>query len=136
MKIQPFIDAYVEHSQRYSKLIEESCSTNEGRGKSIDMPAPSYTKDVVIPILEELKAVMPKQFKVRIPNLAEYCPVGGYYRIRVGSSTIGGFTTPDGEDYSIYFVFLWYGSACNEPIRITNISQLRDLITIELLAEA
>ncbi len=69
---------------------------------------------------------------IKIPNPQTYRPIKEYYRIKVGLQTVGGFSAPDGEDYSIYFTPLKNARPIGERVKVENVEQVSTLILTHL----
>ena len=131
MEIKKIIDAYIKQSNDYMLEIEKSYESKNKKRENLVI-SPSYIKDVIIPILEATSDIMPKYKKIKIPNTKTYLPIKEYYRINVGPLVVGGFSVPDGDDYSIYFTPLKNVTPIGEKIKIDTIEQLCKYIILEL----
>ena len=95
MEFNPLIDAYRQRLEAFHKEIETICALPGGAQKKKISVSPSYQDEVIIPVYRSLAAEMPG-YKIKIPNPKTYFPIKGYYRIKVGITTVGGFSTPEG----------------------------------------
>lgn len=133
MNFQELIDAYTERLDLYLSEIERVCRLSSEERK-LQMPtSPSYLNEVIIPVYKLLAAYMRKKRRtIKIPNPETYRPIKEYYRIKVGLQTVGGFSVPDGEDFSIYFTPLKSALPIGNRVKIENEEQLGEIIYIHL----
>lgn len=131
MEIKQLIDAYRQRTDAYYKEIEQVCASRINGQKLKIPPAPSYLMEVIIPVLRNLAKNMPG-YKIKIPDPQTYFPIKGYYRIKVGITTVGGFAVPEKEDFSLYFVPMRHAKPSSGKYRITNTENLVQLIINQL----
>lgn len=130
--IQPLIDAYTARLDAYMLEIEKSCTSKKKNKPKLEMVSPNYIEEVIIPVLQGVADIMLKGKKVKVPNAKTYLPVKEYYRIKVGVTTVGGFSVPDGDDFSIYFTPLKSANPIGEKAKIHTIEQLYQCILMKL----
>lgn len=127
MDFKQLIDAYRQRMAAYYKAIEQTCASRIN-GQKIKIPsAPNYLLEVIIPVFRSLAENMP-DYKIKIPDPQTYFPIKGYYRIKVGITTVGGFAVPEKEDFSLYFVPMRHAKPSSEKCRIINTENLVKLI--------
>jgi hypothetical protein len=131
MEIKQLIDAYRQRTDAYYKEIEQACASRINGQKLKIPPAPSYLMEVIIPVLRNLAKNMPG-YKIKIPDPKTYFPIKGYYRIKVGITTVGGFAVPEKEDYSLYFVPMRHAKPSSGKHIIMNTEKLVQLIINQL----
>lgn len=131
MEFKQLIDTYRQRMAAYYKAIEQSCASRIN-GQKIKIPAtPNYLLEVIIPVFRSLAEDMP-DYKIKIPDPQTYFPIKGYYRIKVGITTVGGFAVPEKEDFSLYFVPMRHAKPSSEKYRIMNTEKLVQLILNQL----
>lgn len=131
MEFKLLIDAYRQHLEAFHKEIETICSS--GQRKKIPA-SPNYQTEVIIPVYRSLAAEMPG-YKIKIPNPKTYFPIKGYYRIKVGITTVGGFSTPEGNDFSLYFTPMRHAKPTGKRNKINTTEELAQLIKNQLETE-
>lgn len=130
MNFNELIDIYTKRLDVYMREINNlSASRNIKQKKSIP-PSPSYLEEVIIPIYQSLANYMVP--KIKIPDPKTYHPIKDYYRIKVGVTTVGGFSVPDGEDFFIYFTPLKHAIPSGKKVKVENTEQLAQLIQTQL----
>lgn len=133
---QEIIDNYTKRLEAYFLEIEESCRAKNSKNRPTVQASPSYLEEVIIPIYKLLAEHMRKKRKsIKIPSPLTYKPIKEYYRIKVGLTTVGGFSVPDGDDFSIYFTPLKSALPIGERVKMENTEQLSDLILAYLKKE-
>lgn len=131
MELKQLTDAYRQRMETYYRTIEQTCASRIN-GQKINLPlSPSYLAEVILPVLHSLAKNMPG-YKIKIPDPKTYFPIKGYYRVKVGITTVGGFSVPDGSDFSLYFTPMWYAKPTAERIKIDNTEVLIQLIINQL----
>lgn len=131
MEFKQLIDAYRQRVDAYYKAIEKTCASSIN-GQKMKIPSsPCYLTEVIIPVLRSLAKNMP-DYKIKIPDPKTYFPIKGYYRIKVGITTVGGFAVPEKEDFSLYFVPMQHAKPSSERYRINNSEKLVQLILNQL----
>lgn len=134
MEFKQLIDTYRKRMDAYYKKIEQACTTRIN-GEKIKIPsAPSYMTEVIIPVFRNLAENMPG-YKIKIPDPQTYFPIKGYYRIKVGMITVGGFAVPEKEDFSLYFVPMRHAKPSSEKYFVINTENLVQLIINQLKAK-
>lgn len=132
MNFNEFIDIYTKRLDVYMQEINNlSASGNIKLKKSIP-PSPNYLEEVIIPVYQSLAKYMAPQIKIKIPDPKTYHPIKDYYRIKVGVTTVGGFSVPDGEDFFIYFTPLKHAIPSGKKVKVENTEQLAQLIHAQL----
>ncbi len=131
MEFKQLIDTYRQRMAAYYKAIEQSCASRINGQKIKIPPTPNYLLEVIIPVFRSLAKNMP-DYKIKIPDPQTYFPIKGYYRIKVGITTVGGFAVPEKEDFSLYFVPMRYAKPSSEKYRIMNTENLVQLILNQL----
>lgn len=131
MNIQKIIDAYTKRLDAYMLEIEKSYASKKGKQKPLSI-SPNYIEEVIIPVLQGTSDIMPEDKKIKVPNAKTYFPIKEYYRIKVGLTVVGGFSIPDGEDFSIYFTPLKSAMPIGEKVKIETIEQLCQCILMKL----
>ncbi|MEO3212793.1 hypothetical protein [Parabacteroides distasonis] len=131
MEFKLLIDAYRQHLEAFHKEIETICSS--GQRKKIPA-SPNYQTEVIIPVYRSLAAEMPG-YKIKIPDSKTYLPIKGYYRIRIGITTVGGFSTPEGNDFSLYFTPMRHAKPTGKRNKINTTEELVQLIKNQLETE-
>lgn len=128
MNFQELIDAYTVRLDEYFKKIDKACHSKK-KQKEQELPkSPNYIYEVIMPIYDSLAEIMRWNPKIKIPNPESYYPVKGFYKIKVGIITVGGFSVPNGDDYSVYFTPLRYASPLGDRVKVENTEHLRQLI--------
>lgn len=129
MNFQELIDTYTGRLDTYLSEIDRICQL-PGRERKAEMPtSPNYLEEVLIPVYESLAEYLrKKRRKIVIPDPKTYRPIKEYYRIKIGLQTVGGFSVPDGEDFSIYFTPLKSALPIAERLKVDNEEQLGELI--------
>lgn len=131
MEFKQLIDTYRQRMEAYYKAIEQACASRTD-GQKIKIPlAPNYLMEVIIPVLRSLAKAMP-DYKIKIPDPQTYFPIKGYYRIKVGVTTVGGFPVPEKEDFSLCFVPMRYAKPSSQKYRVINTENLVQLIMNQL----
>ena len=131
MEFKQLINAYRQRMAAYYKTIEQNCASRIN-GQKIKIPStPNYLMEVIIPVFRSLAENMP-DYKIKIPDPQTYFPIKGYYRIKVGITTVGGFAVPEKEDFSLYFVPMRHAKPSSGKYRITNTENLVQLILNQL----
>lgn len=131
MEFRQLIDAYRQRMDAYYKQIEQACASRIN-GQKLNIPStPNYLTEVIVPVLRSLAKDMPG-YKIKIPDPQTYFPIKGYYRIKVGITTVGGFAVPEKEDFSLYFVPMRHAKPSSGKYRITNTEDLVQLIINQL----
>lgn len=131
MEFKPLIDAYRQRLEAFHKEIETIC----GSGQRKKIPAsPNYQTEIIILVYRSLAAKMPG-YKIKIPDPKTYLPIKGYYRIKIGITTVGGFSTPEGNDFSLYFTPMRSAKPTGKRNKINNTDELVQLIKNQLERE-
>lgn len=131
MEFKQLIDTYRQRMEAYYKAIEQACaSRTDGQKIKISL-APNYLMEVIIPALRSLAKAMP-DYKIKIPDPQTYFPIKGYYRIKVGVTTVGGFPVPETEDFSLCFVPMRHAKPSSQKYRVINTENLVQLIMNQL----
>lgn len=131
MEFKQLIDSYQKRLDAYYKKIEQACASRIN-GEKIKIPsAPSYMMEVIIPVFRNLAENMP-DYKIKIPDPQTYFPIKGYYRIKVGMTTVGGFAVPEKEEFSLYFVPMRHGKPSSGKHIVMNTEYLVQLIINQL----
>lgn len=128
MKFQELIDAYTVRLDEYFKDIDNMCRSNKREGKQQPLASPSYLYEVIMPIYDSLAEMMRRNPTMKVPDPKTYQPIKEFYRIKVGLTTVGGFSVPDGEDFSIYFTPLKHALPNGERVKVEDTEQLCQLI--------
>lgn len=131
MEFKQLIDTYRRRMDVYYKKIEQTCASRINGEKTNLPPAPNYLLEVIIPVLRNLAENMPA-YKIKIPNPQTYLPIKGYYRIKVGITTVGGFVVPEKEDFSLWFVPMRHAKPSSEKYTVMNTENLVQLILNQL----
>lgn len=131
MHFRQLIDAYHQRIDAYYQEIEQACASHINGQKMKIPPAPNYLMEVIIPVFRSLAKNMPG-YKIKIPDPKTYLPIKGYYRIKVGITTVGGFAVPEKDDFSLYFVSMRHAKPSSEKHIIMNTEQLVQLIQNQL----
>lgn len=133
MNFQELIDRYTGRLDTYLSEIDRICQL-PGRERKAEMPtSPNYLEEVLIPVYESLAEYLrKKRRKIVVPNPKTYRPIKEYYRIKIGLQTVGGFSVPDGEDFSVYFTPLKSALPISERLKVDNEEQLGELILSHL----
>ena len=134
MEFNPLIDAYRQRLEAFHKEIETICALPGGAQNKKISVSPSYQDEVIIPVYRSLAAEMPG-YKIKIPNPKTYFPIKGYYRIKVGITTVGGFSTPEGNDFSLYFTPMRHANPTGKRNKINTTEELMQLIKNQLETE-
>lgn len=74
-------------------------------------------------------------YKIKVPDPKTYFPIKGYYRIKVGITTVGGFAVLGKDDFSLYFVPMRHARPSSERYLVKNSENLVQLIINQLKAE-
>lgn len=127
MDFKDLIDNYTTRLDSYMQKIDQLSASSD---LSNIPPSPSYLKEVIIPIYQSLAEYM--KIKIKIPDPKTYYPQKDYYRIKMGITMVGGFSIPDGEDFSIYFTPFKHRIPVGEKIKVENTEQLGQLIKTQL----
>lgn len=131
MEFKQLIDAYRQRMDAYYKEIEQACASRIN-GQKINLPpAPNYLLEVIIPVFRSLAKNMPDH-KIKIPDPQTYFPIKGYYRIKVGITTVGGFVVPEKEDFALYFIPMRHAKPSSEKYKVMNTENLVQLILNQL----
>lgn len=126
---QELIDCYTERLDNYMLEIDRICQIPNNKSRPKIPTSPNYLEEVIIPVYKLLTAYMrTKRKTVKIPNPKTYKPIKEYYRIKIGLTTVGGFSVPDGEDFCIYFTPLKSALPIGERVKVENAEQLGELI--------
>lgn len=131
MEFKQLIDTYRQRMEAYYKAIEQACASRTDGQKIKIPPAPNYLMEVIIPVLRSLAKAMP-DYKIKIPDSQTYFPIKGYYRIKVGVTTVGGFPVPEKEDFSLCFVPMQHAKPSSQEYRVINTENLVQLIMNQL----
>lgn len=131
MEFKQLIDAYRQRVEAFHKEIETACTL--GQKKKIST-SPNYQTEVIIPAYCSLAAEM-SGYKIKIPDPKNYFPIKGYYRIKVGITTVGGLSVPEGNDFSLYFTPMRSGKPIGRKNKINNTDDLVQLIRNQLEAD-
>ncbi|WP_195594716.1 hypothetical protein [Bacteroides fragilis] len=134
MEFKQLIDAYRQRVDAYYKEIEKICASHTNGQKKKIPPSPNYLIEVIIPVLCSLAKNMP-DYKIKVPDPKTYFPIKGYYRIKVGITTVGGFAVPGKDDFSLYFVPMRHARPSSERYLVKNSENLVQLILNQLKAE-
>lgn len=109
--------------KKYQLRFEEWLDSLEGKEK---LPPPSYVPEVITPVMKMLADAMP-EFDVKVPNPKTYTMLKGYYRIKIGLTTIGGLSYPTAEDHKLYFTPMFHAKPIAERVEIVSISQFTEI---------
>lgn len=131
MEFKQLTDTYRQRMEAYYKAIEQACASRTDGQKIKIPPTPSYLLEVITPVLRSLAKTMP-DYKIKIPDPQTYFPIKGYYRIKVGVTTVGGFPVPEKEDFSLCFVPMRHAKPSSQKYRVTNTENLVQLIMNQL----
>lgn len=131
MDFQELTDTYGKRIDEFLLQVERKCAT---RGEKTPTPSPSFVEDVIIPIYISLAESMRRRV-VKIPNPQTYLPIKGYYRIKIGLTTVGGFSVPENGDYRIYFTPMKSANPIGEKQLVSNPEELKQLINNQLKAK-
>ena len=132
MQFQELIDAYSKRLDDYFAEIDQICHSKKRINDSEYPKSPSYLNEVIMPIYSSLKEIMRRNPTIKVPNPQTYKPIKDYYRIKVGLTTVGGFSVPDGENFDIYFTPLRYALPVGDKVKVDNPEQLKELILNQL----
>lgn len=130
MNFQELTDAYSRNVDEFLLQVELKCAKRREKAITPTL-SPSFVKDVIIPIYESLAEIMHRK-GVKTPNPQTYLPIKGYYRIRIGVTTVGGFSVPDGGDYNIYFTPMKSAKPIGDRQLVNNTEELKQLIINQL----
>lgn len=134
MEFKQLIDAYRQRVDAYYKEIEKICALQTNGQKKKIPSSPNYLIEVIVPVLHSLAKNMP-DYKIKVPDPKTYFPIKGYYRIKVGITTVGGFAVPEKDDFSIYFVPMRHAKPSSGRYLVKNSENLVQLILNQLKAE-
>lgn len=132
MDFQKLIDAYKARFDRYLKDVESVCTSKKNKSKEIIVP--HFLDEVILPIYQSLSEKQ-ECSNIKIPNSKTYRPIKGYYRVKVGVTTVGGISVPDGDDYSIYFTPMRNANPMGEKKLVSQTDELAQLIINQLKKE-
>lgn len=132
MNFQELTDAYKRRTDEFLLQIENNCA-NSKRATTAPQ-TPSYLEEVIIPFFRSLATEM-RHRKIKIPSPTTYRAIKGYYRIRIGVTTVGGFSVPDGGDYAIYFTPMKNANPICDRKLVLNTTELSQLINNHLKAK-
>lgn len=133
MNYQKLIDAYTERLDSYISEIERICQLPRDGNRPEFPVSPRYLDEVIIPVYESLSEYLQKnKRKIVIPDPKTYRPIKEYYRVKVGLTTVGGFSVPDGQDFSVYFTPLKSAVPVGERLKVENEEQLGEIILNQL----
>ena len=125
MDFQELTDNYRRRIDEFLLQVETKCA-NHGGEAITPTHSPSFVEDVIIPIYISLAESMRRK-GVKIPNPQTYCPIKGYYRIKIGLTTIGGFSVPENGDYRIYFTPMKSANPIGAKQLVSNTEELKQL---------
>lgn len=133
MNFKELTDAYGRNTDEFLLQIETKCAK---RSKKAITPtrSPSFVEDVIIPIYTSLAEIMRRK-GVKIPNPQTYRPIKWYYRIKIGLTTVGGFSVPNDGDYNIYFTPMKSANPIGNKQLVSNTEELMQLIINQLKIE-
>ncbi|MGK4029469.1 hypothetical protein [Bacteroides uniformis] len=134
MDFKQLINTYRQRMDAYYKEIEHTCASNINGQKKKIPSSPNYLTEVIIPVFRSLATNMP-DYKIKIPDPKTYLPIKGYYRIKVGITTVGGFAVPEKEDFSLYFIPMRHAKPSSQRYVINNSENLVQLILNQLKAD-
>ena len=132
MNFQELTDAYKKRIDEFLLQIEEKCAKRNG--STILPQTPSYLEEVIIPIFKSLAEIIRKK-GVKIPTTQTYRPIKGYYRIKIGLTTVGGFSVPGNGDYAIYFTPMKNANPIGDRQLVSDTEELLQLINNQLKAK-
>lgn len=132
MNYKELTDAYKKRTEEFLLYIETTCSNRSGA--AIAHRSPSYLEEVIIPVFQSLAIEMQRR-KIKIPNPTTYRPIKGYYRIRIGQTTVGGFSVPENGDFAVYFTPMKNAKPIGEKRLVSNAVELLQLINNQLKAK-
>lgn len=132
MNFKKMTDSYKNRHETYIKSIESMC-VSEKANKEIGI-TPNYVEEVIIPIFQCLAQKMPHK-NIIIPDAKTYYSIKGYYRIKIGITTVGGISVPESDDFSIYFTPMWHAQPVGEKKLVHGIGDLTQLIINQLKKE-
>lgn len=130
MNFQELTDAYGRKTDEFLLQIETKCASRSEKAIS-PTRSPSFVEDVIIPIYASLAEKMRRK-GVKIPNPQTYLPIKGYYRIKIGLTTVGGFSVPENGDYRIYFTPMKSANPIGNRQLVSNTEELKQLIINQL----
>lgn len=133
MNFKELTDAYEKRNDVFLRQIEMRCA-NRRKKTAEPILAPSFVEEVIIPIYRSLAEIMHKK-GVKIPNPQTYRPIKGYYRIKIGLTTVGGFSVPGNGDYAIYFTPMKNANPIGDRQLVSNTEELIQLINNQLKAK-
>lgn len=133
MNFKELTDAYERSTDIFLHEVETKCTSRSGKATT-PTSSPSFVKDVIIPIYVDLAEIMCKK-SVKIPNPQTYRPIKGYYRIKIGVTTVGGFSVPNNGDYAIYFTPMKNANPIGDRQLVSNTEELLQLINNQLKAK-
>lgn len=133
MNFKELTDTYERNTNVFLQQIEIKCA-NRNEKTITPTRSPSFVADVIIPIYVSLAEIMRRK-GVKIPDSQTYRPIKGYYRIKIGLTTVGGFSVPENGDYNIYFTPMKSAKPIGNKQLVTNTEELKQLIINQLKAE-
>lgn len=133
MDFQELTDTYARKIDEFLSQVETKCAYH-GAKAITPTHSPSFVEDVIIPIYVSLTECMRRK-GVKIPNPQTYRPIKGYYRIKIGLTTIGGFSVPENGDYRIYFTPMKSANPIGSKQLVSNTEELKQLINNQLKAK-
>lgn len=133
MDFQELTDTYERKIDDFLFQVETKCA-NRGEKAITPTRSPSFVEDVIIPIYVSLAESM-RGKGVKVPNPQTYLPIKGYYRIKIGLTTVGGFSVPENGDYRIYFTPMKSAKPIGTKQLVSNTEELKQLIINQLKAK-
>lgn len=130
MDFQELTDNYKKRTDDLFRQIEANCVHRKRKGIT-NFSTPSFVEDVIIPIYVSLAECMRRK-GLKIPNPKTYLPIKGYYRIKIGLITVGGFSVPENGDYRIYFTPMKSAKPIGPKQLVSNTEELKQLINNQL----
>ena len=133
MNYKELTDAYERKIDEFLLQVEAKCADRSEKAIT-PTRSPSFVEDVIIPIYVSLAEIMRRK-GVKIPDPQTYRPIKNYYRIKIGLTTVGGFSVPENGDYNIYFTPMKSANPIGNKQLVSNTEELMQLIINQLKTE-
>lgn len=133
MNFKELTDAYERKIDEFLLQVETKCADRSEKAIT-PTRSPSFVEDVIIPIYVSLAEIMRRK-GVKIPDPQTYRPIKNYYRIKIGLTTVGGFSVPENGDYNIYFTPMKSANPIGNKQLVSNTEELMQLIINQLKTE-
>lgn len=133
MNFKELTDAYERKIDEFLLQVETKCADRSEKAIT-PTRSPSFVEDVIIPIYVSLAEIMRRK-GVKIPAPQTYRPIKNYYRIKIGLTTVGGFSVPENGDYNIYFTPMKSANPIGNKQLVSNTEELMQLIINQLKTE-